>query len=397
MRTRSAIATVAAALLGSASGALAGSVDISVREAAGILRNTFPTNTHVTLSRGGLKDTVNARLMLDDKEEGGEFTVETRWPDNSIKSLAVDFNASIMPLQRQTYHLEYGGDVKAIAPLTGRPITVAQGADGFQISSMKFGKTPWPLALSSALRQEDIGKNGLNGFTVTDDKGAVHDLTAASVEAEVVKPGPIDAMVRYTGQALVDDGYSIGFVVTVELPNSKSWVKYSARVDDPGKHVRSLAFHSPIAFGGFPWLWDFGTGSWSYGSFSDPGDSVTLTQTIKPGADSWKIEIVSKGKAQLYETAAGNRPKRAEGWGHFQDGKEVIAFGFDKFATETGTYTMLFDAHGQETFRFSPTAPKTRHGITIYQHYVASPTPIGAVTSAASMINPLIIKVGKLR
>jgi hypothetical protein len=240
---------------------------------------------------------------------------------------------------------------------------------------MKFGETPSPLVLSSAFRQEDIGKNGLNGFTVTDDKGAVHDLTAASVMAEVVKPGPIDAMVRYTGQAILDSGYSVGFVVTAELPNTKNWVKYSARVDDPRKHIRSLAFHSPIAFGGFPWLWDFGTGSWSYGSFSDSGDSATLTQTVKSGADSWKIETVSKGKAQLYETAAGRRPKRAEGWGHFQDGKEVIAFGFDKFGTEAGTYTVSFDAHGQETFRFAQAAPQTHHGITIYQHYVAGPHP----------------------
>ena len=397
MRTTSAIAAIAAALLGSASGALAGSVDISVREAAGILRTTYPTNTHVTLPQGALKDTANARLMLDGKEAFGEFTAETRWPDNSIKSLMVDFNASLTPLQQQTYQLEYGGDVKATAPITGRAITTTQAADGFQVSSLKFGETPSPLVLSSAFRQEDIGKNGLNGFTVTDDKGAVHDLTAASVVAELVKPGPIDAMVRYTGQAILDDGYSVGFVVTAELPNTKNWGKYSARVDDPGKHIRSLAFHSPIAFGGFPWLWDFGTGSWSYGSFSDPGDSVTLTQIVKPGADSWKIETVSKGKAQLYETAAGLRPKRAEGWGHFQDGKEVIAFGFDKFGIDAGIYTVSFDAHGQEALQFTPASPQTHHNITIYQHYVASPTPIGAVTSAASMINPLVVQVGKPR
>jgi hypothetical protein len=269
--------------------------------------------------------------------------------------------------------------------------------DGFQVSSLKFGKTPSPLVLSSAFRQEDIGKSGPNGFTVTDDKGVVHDLTAASVVAELVKPGPMDAMVRYTGKALLDDGYEVGFVVTAELPNTKNWGKYSARVDDPGKHVRSLAFHSPIALGGFPWLWDFGTGSWTYGSFSDPGDSVTLTQTAKPGADNWQIETVSKGKAQLYEMAGGRRPKRAEGWGHFQDAKEVIAFGFDKFGTEAGTYTVSFDAHGQETLSFAPAAPQTHHSITIYQHYVASPTPLGAATSAASMINPLAVQVGKPR
>jgi hypothetical protein len=393
MRTTSAIIT--AALFASTS-AFAASVDITVRESAGIARTTYPTHAQVPLPQGALRDTANARLMLDGAEAFGEFTAEARWPDNSIKSLGVDFNASVQPLQTLTYHLEYGGDVKAAAPVSGRPITGAEVADGFQVSALKFGKTPSPLILSSAFRMEDIAKTGLNGFTITDDKGAVHDLTSASVTATLVKPGPIDAMVRYTGQTMLD-GASVSFTVTAELPNTKNWGKYSASVDDPGRHVREIAFHSPLAFGAFPWEWDLGIGSWTYGAFSDPGDSMTLTQTVKLGADGWTIDTVTRGKAQTVETSGGNRPKRAEGWGHFQDAKEVIAFGFDNFGREPGVYTVSFDAHGQETFRFAPATPQSHHAMTIWQHYVVSPTPIGAVTTAASMVSPLVVAVGKGR
>jgi hypothetical protein len=64
---------------------------------------------------------------------------------------------------------------------------------------------------------------------------------------------------------------------------------------------------------------------------------------------------------------------------------------------EAGTHTVSFGARGQETFRFASAVSQSHHGITVYQHYVASPTPIGAVTSAASMVNPLVVQVGKLR
>jgi hypothetical protein len=173
------------------------------------------------------------------------------------------------------------------------------------------------------------------------------------------------------------------------MPNSKTWVKYSLTVDDPSKRLREVAFNTPLSFGPFPWLWDFGTGSWSYGSFRNPTDSVILTQTVKPTGSDWEIKSGAKGQETSYEVAAGNRPKVAEGWGHFQDGKEVVAFGFDKFGRLPGTYTVRFDAQGQASFRYASAAPQTHYDLTIYQHYVASPTPIGAVTSPVSMLNGL--------
>jgi hypothetical protein len=116
-----------------------------------------------------------------------------------------------------------------------------------------------------------------------------------------------------------------------------------------------------------------------------------LIQIVKPNANEWQIKSGAKGQEQPYETAAGNRPKVAEGWGHFQDAKEVIAFGFDRFGRQPGTYTVAFDALGQSSYRFAPAQPATKIDLTIYQHYVASPAPIGAVTSPVSMLNGLTV------
>src|SRR5262249_6253292 len=268
-------------------GAPAGRAELSVTEAAGIRRNAYPVSGKIPLMQGELKDPSAVRLLLNDGEVVGQTIVETRWPDNSIKSLDLDFNASIGPLEQQTYRVEFGNDVKSATAARG--LSVTQTADAIQVGAVRFGKTASPLVLSVAYRQEDIGK-GLNGFTVTDEKGTAHELNSDAVTAEVVKPGPIKVLIRYTGKAVIEGDYSVGFVLTIEMPNSKSWVKYSAIVDDPAKKIRSIAFHSPVAFQSFPWLWDFGTGSWSYGSLRNASDRVTLTQVVKPGADQWKIE-----------------------------------------------------------------------------------------------------------
>jgi hypothetical protein len=362
-------------------------VNLYVKETAGIKRSAYPVNARVPFAKGVLKDPAHAHLLLNDKELPSQIAVETRWPDESIQWLDVDFNATIAPLEDQTYRVEYGDDVKSAA--TARGLTVNQTADSIQVGSVHFSKTASPLVQSVTYRQEDIG-HGLNAFSLTDNAGMAHELTSAeSVKAEVVKPGPLYVVVRYTGRVALDASYSVPFTITAEMPNSKTWVKYTASVEDSGKRVRDIAFNTSLSFAAFPWLWDFGTGSWSYGSFRSATDSVILTQVVKTGANDWQIKTGAKGQEQPYEVAAGSRSKVAEGWGHFQDGKEVVAFGFDKFGRAPGTYTVAFDGGGQASFRFAPSQPGTQHQLAIYQHYVASPTPIGAVTSPVSMLGSL--------
>src|SRR5689334_7620858 len=93
-------------------GAPAGSADLSVRETAGIRRNNYPVNAVVPLARGALNDPAQVRLLSNNNEVAAQVAVESRWPDNSIRSLDLNFNVSIGPLDRQAIHVEVGNDVK---------------------------------------------------------------------------------------------------------------------------------------------------------------------------------------------------------------------------------------------------------------------------------------------
>jgi len=394
--TRAAILlTIVIPLVGSTAveGQTPAAVGIHVKETAGIRRTRYPVNARVPFPRGVLKDAAQTRLTLDNGDVEAQIAAETRHPDGSIQWLAVDFNASIGPIEAQTYRLEYGDGVAA--PAAGRGVAVDQKANTIQMGRIRLNKSDGPLLGSLNYRKEILAQ-GVNGFAVTDSGGTPLDLSKAeSITTEIVKPGPLYAVVRYSGR-LVDGRSSTPFTITIEMPNSKAWVKYTARVEDPTRRLREISFHTPFAFSAFPWLWDFGTGSWTYGSIRSATDSVILTQAVKSGgASRWEIRTGPKGQEQPYEAAAGARPRIAEGWGHFQDTSEVVAFGFDAFGRQPGTYTITLDGQGQNFYRFAPEQPAAWHQIAIYQHYVGSPAQIGAVTSPASMLNPLVFSLDR--
>ena len=362
-------------------------LNVRVRETAGIRRNAYPVNARVPLARGALKDSAHVRLMYNDQEIPAQIAAESKWADGSIQWLDVDFNATIAPLAEQAYRVEYGEAITAEAVPNG--LVASKTPDRIQIGNVHLSGNASPLVLSLRYRQEDLG-TGANGFTATDDTGTSHDLKSDSAKAEIVKPGPLYVVIKYSGLIQIDEKYAARFTVRVEMPNSKTWVKYAASIEDPAKRLREISFAMPFSFGAFPWLWDFGTGSWSYGSFRSPADSVTLTQLVKLGANRWQIKTGLTGQEQPYEVAAGGRPKIAEGWGHFQDAKEVVAFGFENFGRQQGTYSISVDGQGHSVFRFGAAEPAAHHELVIYQHYVASPAQVGAATSPASMLNPLI-------
>ncbi|MEO8681542.1 MAG: hypothetical protein ABI665_21025 [Vicinamibacterales bacterium] len=379
-----------------------GAVAIRVKETAGIRRNGYPAHARVPIPRGAMANPTKARLMLNGKEVPGQYTAIDKWPDGSVQALDVDFNASVAPGEETTFQLEYGPEIKA--EVTARGLVVSETPEHIQVGTVKFSKTAMPLLASVNYRQEDIGP-GPNGFAITDAVGASYDMsTAEAVKAEIVKGGPLFVVLRYTGQLPLSGGGRLPFTIIVEMPNSKTWWKATATFDDPGQRVRSIAFHSPLALGAFPWVWDFGTGSWSYGSLRNKTDSVVFMQAVtsaprKAGVDvpegKWEILTGPKGQEQPYEATAGRRPGVAEGWGHIQDAKEAIAFAVEDFGREPGTYTISLDGEGHMAVQLVPARPGTRHQLAVYQHFVATPVPIGAVTSPVSMLSPLMVTLAK--
>ena len=372
------------------------SLTVRVTETAGIRRTTYPTNARVRFQSGALSDSAHVRLLADGKEVPAQYAAESSYPDGSVQWLTVDFNVSLGPRETAAYVLEYGGGVQQAAP--GRGLTVAEDADGIQVGSVRLSLTGAPLLLSVKYRREDIG-TGVNGFSVTDAGGNTHDASSArQLKVRVLKRGPYSVVVQYSGELPLGDDYAVGYATVVEMPNSKSWVKTTTTIADPEKRLRELSFHTPVALGAQPWTWDFGTGSWSYGLLRSRAESVTLSQTVGVAqATKWVIRSGPKGTEQPYETSGGRRPAVAEGWGHIQDPSEAIAFAIPDFGAEAGTYSTTLDGDGQLSFRWAPAHPLPHLQLTVYEHFVASPVPVGAVTSPVSMLNPLVVSVSSPR
>ncbi|HEX6896518.1 MAG TPA: hypothetical protein VF146_14665 [Bryobacteraceae bacterium] len=372
--------------VGMAGAQTSGSVPLHVKEAGGIRRTAFPVNARIPFGRGVLADSDHVRLVFSGSEVPAQYTAETRWPDGSVQWLDADFNVSIGPKETRTYTLEYGPDVRVQAATRG--LSVTEDADSFVVGNVRFSKSGAPLIASVKYRAEDIG-TGQNGFAVTDSAGSAHDVShVESLKTAILKRGPMYVVLEYSGRIPVDAGYSAPFVIRVEMPNSKSWIRVSAKVQDPGKRLRDVSFQTPFAFSGLPLIWDFGTEKWTYGSVRTQQESVTLSQTVKtPEQAEWSVTTGPHGQEQLYDTSIKGRPVT---WGHLQDAKEAVAFAIENVGVIPGTYQFRIEGDGQTSVRFAPAEPAGELDLTVYEHFVPPPVQIGAATSPASALSPLI-------
>ena len=365
------------------------SVALTVKETTGIRRYRYPVGVRVPFPKGALSSADNARLTLNGAEVPGQFTSESLWPDGSVQWLAVDLNAEIGPNEEQKYQLEYGVDVKAGPPSKG--LLVTENADSIQVGNVRFGRTGSPLLVSVKYRNEVLRAPG-TGFSVVDGAGKLVDLKSADpIKLDILKRGPIYVALRYSGRLALDEGSIVPFVVTAEMPNSKAWIKVTAQVDDPSKRLKGIVYQMPFSFGPFPWVWDFGTDRWTYGSLRNSSDSMILTETVKtPESSDWQIKFGPKGQEQSYETAPKGRSSRLVRWGHIQDSKDVIAFGVDANPSLPGQYEFALDGEGHGSIRFTSATPAAQQRLAVYHHFVSTPVQIGAVTSASAMLSPLV-------
>ena len=362
-------------------------ISLHVSETGGIRRTQFPVTARVPFPRGVVRDAANVRVVSNQTDVPAQAMVDARWPDGSVQWLAVDLNVTIGPNESQTYSLQYGDGVKSESAPRG--LMVTEDADAIQIGNMRFNKSGAPLVASVKYREEAIAP-GANGLVVTDGSGAARDLTTAeNVKVEIVKRGPLVATLKYTGTLRLDKDARAPFAITVEMPNSKSWVKLQASVDDPARAVKSIAIGLPLALGSFPWVWDFGTSRWTYGSIRAATDAVAMSDTVSAGGGTeWTVSSGPKGREAPGETS---RPDGATfaGWGHVQGAKEVVAYAIEGVKTTPGTYRISIEGSGQAMFQRTPAAASSRHELTVYAHFVSTPVQIGAATSPAAILSPV--------
>jgi hypothetical protein len=362
---------------------------VVVRETAGIRRGNYPTHAQTQLARGALQDVADLRLLLSNEEVPLQTLATSRWPDGSIRQVELNFNTSIAPLGELRYRLEIGGAIRA-QPISNERLEVIESSDGLQVGKLRFARQPAALLQSVAFGHEIVG-DGLNALSVTDADGATY-LLDGDATVEIVKPGPLAVQIRYAGSVQLPDDYAVPFTITLDVPNSKSWVRFGARIEDPRRRIREVAFNTSFRLGQFPWVWDFATGNGSYGAFRNATESAVLTCVSSSSKSTdWQIATGPQGSERLYEKAAGAGPARIDGWGHLQGVDRAVAFAFEGFGRPPGKYSIALDGNGQVAFRFAPEHPGTAHTISVFEHYVASPAAVGAATSPVAMSSPLVV------
>lgn len=364
-----------------------------LRETAGIRRTEYPASVSFQIPQGALPDASHVRVMYNSAEVPAQFTARAKWGDGSLQTLDVDLNATLEPEEERRYELQFGPEISTAVP-PARGLTVDDRPEAIQVGSLTFSKSGAPQLMSASYRGEGIG-TGNNGLTITDSDGTRHTLAKAQNAAmDVVKPGPLLVLLRYTAAIPVEATVSIPVDVQLEMPNSKSWLKTTVTVTDRTRRLRDIAIERPYALSGFPVIWDFGTDSGTYGVFRAPADQVTLTQTSTANAATgWKIESGPLNQRRTLEMSSGSRNKNASGWGHLQNPTAAVAFGLSRFGRDAGTYSIALSGSGQATYRFAPAAASTQYQLTLYEHFVAVPVAVGAATNPTAMLSPLSVTV----
>lgn len=334
--------------------AFAEPIAFTVTETAGLRRFGYPVTAALEAPAGAIAGVGMVRLVdASGKEVAAQFTAMSQWGDGSVRLLDVDFVSGLGPLESQAFRVMPGAGPERALP---KGLSVVESAEEITVASSaishRIRRDGKPLLSSIAFGKLEFLAKG--GVTTTISPGP----------AEVLKRGPFNVTLKF-GE------------VRLEYVSSKSWVKITQRANSPA----DLAVNAHFALSEQPLTWDFGVGSWLYGTLK-PGQSALLRQ----GPTEWKVFLESAGQpSALFATG-----RTCEGWGHFADEDRVVAFG-----AEGG------DAESERTFQLSSdgqvrTAVRGRE-LSVYFHVVGQPVQVTAVTSPASMLSPLKVTVSGMR
>jgi hypothetical protein len=366
---------------------------VRVEEPAGIRRNAFPTRLSMEVPEGRLEYVNQLRLLSGSTEVAAQGTAWSRWSDGSIRDLDLDFNISIGPLEDRSLELQYGRDVSGTMQ-RGRGLVPSEDENGIALGNVRLNRVGSPLLASVAYREELIGQ-GRNGIVIVERSGIRRDSREIVWEpVQLLKGGPLTVLARYQGRLILSGGSNADITLDVEAPNSKSWLRISALVSDPDGRVGDVAIETPLNMGAYPWTWDFATPNATYGAFRRPTGSSIFTRTVDAtGTESWQVMAGAAGSERPYEQSRPGSVESSMTWAHFVGPDEAVAFAVETRQETAGRITIWFTGTGQTSVAFRSAEPQSEHSLTVYQHYVSTPLPIGAATSPASILNPLRVTV----
>jgi hypothetical protein len=372
---------------------------IIVEETAGIRRFGYPVTAVVPLP-GPVSDVEHFRLL----ERGTPVAAQVRpngQEKQGIRGVVIDFNVNHAPYERREYVLEYGPSVRpGPKPRTG--LKVDAGDDEVRVVHPSGLEFVVPRKLLGLLRQvrtreTDYLRPDSPGLMIRyKDDARSRPAGFSRAVMRVVKEGPLAVTLRFDATETLPGGKTLGSVVAMDFPISKSWVQVAWTVDDPQGSVAGLGADVNLKVEGEPTLVDFGAGTLVYAPLRK-GQAAML----RAGGDgpAWETRTGPAGALTPYVVAPrgpGHPP--AEGWAHVMDRQRCTAVAVAAFSEAGREANITAHADGRlvlaSTFARdgadSRAGPKT---LSFWLHFVGMPVHVGAATSPQAMLAPLRVVV----
>jgi hypothetical protein len=381
-------------------------IPLTVTETAGIRRFGYPVRVTLPLD-APVKDTAHFRLLADGKPVTAQFRPcgDTA---GGARAVGLDFNVDHAPREKRTYTVEYGPGVEPPAEPRGG-MKVETAGDEFRVLHPGGLRFVVPRDLLGLLRGV---RDGSSDYLRPDSAGLFlrsrdNTLSRAggrgpgggATTGRVVKQGPLAAALRFEGTVALGGGRAVASVVEMDFPVTKSWVRVSWRVDDPGGDVAGLGADLRLKVEGEPTLVDFGAGSYVYGHLRKGERAVLRAGAPGQREPAWETLFGPAAAVKPYVVAAPGQPPKAEGWAHVKDRQRCTAGALEGFAGAGQEAEITVDADGRlrlgKQFGRAGAAPAAgAKTMTFWLHFVGMPVQVGAATSPQAMLAPLQVRVG---
>jgi hypothetical protein len=375
-----------------------------LKETAGLRRFGYPVHTLLPVS----PDSGSFRLEQGGKPVPAQFRAVVGPGDR--RAIALDFNASLAPLQSLVYSVQLGGGVAAgPEPKQGMSVTHLDGL--FRVANGSVLAFLVPDTLSGFLKSV---QNGRLEFIRQEQPSAglylqarAPDVTVplGTMKATVTRQGPIAVGLRFEGTESLPGGKPVRSVVDLTFPNSKSWVEARWSVDDPEGLVALMGIDLRLLVEGAPTLVDLGAGNTVYGQVR--GDEAMVLQAGRspgepdPGA-AWEVLKVTPkaatGSDALFASATSRTAAPAEGWAHVIDRSRCTAFSVAEFGkARHDALTIGADGRSKAERRYCRVGGEAkpapgRKSLRFWLHFFTTPVQVGAATSPQAMLAPLEVE-----
>lgn len=296
-----------------------GSIELTVRETAGLRRFGYPIHATLKLPRD-IDKSDRFRLLTGGKP------IEAQIRKMGDRMIAVDWNASPGPLEKATYTVEYGDEVTA-GPEPRGGMTLEQDKGRVTVSSggMVYAMNPRLSGLFDEVRdaKKTFVPAGNSGGLRFRPRGKASEPIRVG-EMQIVRQGPLACGLRWSHASGAISG-----TVEMTFPRSKSWVEVVWTTS--GGDVEEMGADLSLSLEGSPVLADFGAGSMVYTTLKqDEAARLRAGTSVRSG---WEVLTGKADALRPFVLPASGKASKAEGWAHLMDARRCTALAVADFGS----------------------------------------------------------------